>query len=83
MTMGERDESMETVVADVLVNIAARRVEKPFTYAVPLALREEVQRGCRVLVPFGARLEEGFVWQVRSCPQEEESNWKEINACLT
>ena len=82
MTMGERDESMETVVADVLVNIAARRVEKPFTYAVPLALREEVQRGCRVLVPFGARLEEGFVWQVRSCPQEEESNWKEINACL-
>ncbi len=81
-TMGERDESMETVVADVLVNIAARRVEKPFTYAVPLALREEVQRGCRVLVPFGARLEEGFVWQVRSCPQEEESNWKEINACL-
>lgn len=54
-------------------------MEKTFTYAVPAALREEVQRGCRVLVPLSQAEEADCRCE---CPQEEESKLKEIDACL-
>lgn len=72
---------MEDLVAEVIINIAARRVEKPFTYVVPAALQPAVRRGCRVLVPFGCRLEEGFVLEVRP-RREEAAALKELSACL-
>lgn len=36
-------------------------VDKPYTYRVPEALRSSVQIGCRVVVPFGARMLTGLV----------------------
>ncbi|MCR5676272.1 MAG: primosomal protein N' [Lachnospiraceae bacterium] len=39
--------------ADVIVDISHERVDRPFTYRIPDALREEITLGQAVLVPFG------------------------------
>ncbi|QDR80678.1 primosomal protein N' [Sporomusa termitida] len=44
----------------VIVNIPARSLDKPFSYTIPAHLAN-VQVGCRVLVPFGNRKVEGFI----------------------
>ncbi len=46
--------------AQVIVNIPARSIDKPFSYTVPAHL-SEINVGWRVLVPFGNRKVEGFV----------------------
>ncbi|NLB89975.1 MAG: hypothetical protein GX786_01975, partial [Clostridiales bacterium] len=48
--------------AHVIVDIAHENVAKTFTYKIPDSL--EVQRGSRVLVPFGPRKIEGIVLAV-------------------
>lgn len=50
-------------VAQVLINIPARSMNKAFSYIVPEHL-EYVTSGWRVLVPFGSRNVEGFVIEV-------------------
>lgn len=47
--------------ARVVVDVAARAVNTPFTYAVPQALCERVGVGCCVLVSFGHRPAVGYV----------------------
>lgn len=49
------------MIAQIIVNITAKRLQKTFTYSVPPALAETVRPGCRVLIPFGRRREEGIV----------------------
>ena len=47
------------MVAEVLVEVAAKQISQTFSYAVPSDKKVEV--GKRVLVPFGSRTVEGFV----------------------
>ncbi len=47
-------------IAQVLINIPAKAMNKAFSYLVPSSLHY-VQEGWRVLVPFGSRKVEGFV----------------------
>ncbi|HHW07950.1 MAG TPA: primosomal protein N' [Clostridia bacterium] len=47
--------------AQVVVEIADRKVDRPFHYYIPPELKEAVQPGVRVLVPFGHRQLEGYV----------------------
>ncbi len=49
------------MVAQVLVEITAKAVDKLFDYNVPLALKDSIAIGKRVLVPFGSKKLEGFV----------------------
>ncbi|SMC56022.1 primosomal protein N' [Sporomusa malonica] len=46
--------------AQIIVNIPARSLDKPFSYNIPINL-PNIQVGSRVLVPFGNRKVEGFV----------------------
>ncbi|MDF2571731.1 MAG: priA, partial [Sporomusa sp.] len=46
--------------AQVIVNIPARSLDKPFSYIIPAHL-SNIEIGSRVLVPFGNRKVEGFV----------------------
>ncbi|HWR44779.1 primosomal protein N' [Sporomusa sp.] len=46
--------------AQVIVNIPARSLDKPFSYIIPAHL-PNVEVGFRVLVPFGNRKVEGFI----------------------
>ena len=46
---------------DVLVELKAKQIDKTFTYLVPNNMKDEVQIGKRVLVPFGKQKLEGFI----------------------
>lgn len=47
--------------AQVVVEIADRKVDRPFHYHIPPQLKECVKPGVRVLVPFGNRELDGYV----------------------
>ena len=51
------------MIADIIINITAKRLQQTFTYLVPPEL--PVRIGSRVLVPFGRRREEGIVLALR------------------
>lgn len=57
-------------IAEVLVNVAARSLDKTFSYLIPDTL-QRVERGWRVVVPFGHRQVEGFVLAVRAATDNE------------
>ncbi|MEE3419988.1 MAG: primosomal protein N' [Lachnospiraceae bacterium] len=47
--------------AEVIVDIASDKLDKPFTYLVPEELRGQVKPGCRVKIPFRSRTIMGYV----------------------
>ena len=49
--------------AQVIIDISARGLDRPFTYRVPSELREMLRAGSIVMVPFGAgnKLRKGYV----------------------
>ncbi len=48
-------------LAEIIVDISARGVDRVFHYAVPADLKAKVKPGSRVLVPFGGRKLAGYV----------------------
>lgn len=46
---------------DVLIQLKAKQIDQTFTYLVPDKLKEKIQIGIRVVVPFGHQQLEGFV----------------------
>lgn len=63
--------------AKVIVEIGVKAVDKMFTYLVPEMMREMIQVGARVKVPFGHQMLEGFVLGITDVC-EEEIELKEI-----
>lgn len=64
--------------AEVVVEIADRKLDRPFHYEIPAQLEEVVKPGVRVLVPFGNRKLEGYV--VGLVPRAEVTETKPILA---
>lgn len=56
--------SMSTLIAQVIVKVTARKVDKPFDYIVPDDWLPDHLVGCRVLVPFQNRRILGYVIHV-------------------
>lgn len=52
------------MVAQVLVELKMSKIDKTFTYNIPLSLGEKVKVGMRVLVPFGKQKLEGYVLSI-------------------
>ncbi len=54
-------------VAAIYLNQTNKRIDKPYDYAIPAGLEQNVRPGMRVAVPFGrgSRMLEGFVIQVK------------------
>ncbi|MBQ9072706.1 MAG: primosomal protein N' [Bacilli bacterium] len=46
---------------DVLVELKTQKIDKTFTYLVPINLIDKIEIGKRVLVPFGKQKLEGFI----------------------
>ena len=65
-------------IAQVLINIATKSINKPFSYSIPEHL-DYVDTGWRVLVGFGNRKLEGFVVGVT---EEENSGIPELKPIL-
>lgn len=57
------------MLAKVLVELRAGRIDKTFSYSIPESLKDKVKIGIRVLVPFGKQMVEGFVLSIS--PKEE------------
>jgi len=74
MTLGDR------MVAEVLVEVKAKQIDKTFSYQIPASLEKDIEVGKRVLVPFGSRMVEGFVL----AKDEKQVNFslKEISASI-
>ena len=51
------------MIAEIIINTTAKRLQQTFTYAVPQGM--DIHVGSRVLVPFGTRKEEGIVIAVQ------------------
>ncbi|MEG0473102.1 MAG: primosomal protein N' [Solibacillus sp.] len=49
------------VIAEVIVDVSAYPVDRPFDYLIPDEWLELIEKGCRVKVPFGPRNVLGFV----------------------
>ena len=51
------------MIAEIIINTTAKRLQQTFTYTIPQEM--DIHIGSRVLVPFGARREEGIVIAVK------------------
>lgn len=67
----------ETMVADVIVDVKAKPVNRPFTYRIPPELVDVIEPGMRVVVPFGSRKLLGYVVTVRD-DEDTDFELKEI-----
>ncbi|MFC4409266.1 primosomal protein N' [Chungangia koreensis] len=53
------------MIAEVIVDIAAYPIDKPFDYVVPKEMEDIVEPGVRVKVPFGNRKLLGFITEIK------------------
>ncbi len=49
------------MIAKVIVDVNVKQLNRPFDYIVPIEFESVIERGARVIVPFGARQLMGFV----------------------
>ncbi len=66
------------MLANVLVELSNRNIDKTFTYLVPKELEDKIQVGVRVLVPFANFKLEGFVVDINKNGSYDEYELKSI-----
>ena len=64
------------MIAEVLVEISSKNIDRVFDYIIPERLQNNIQIGIRVTVPFGHQILEGFVLNIKN--KIEISEMKEI-----
>ena len=71
---------MSTLYADIIVDISHEKLDKTFQYRVPETLREQVEPGICVIIPFGNgnRLIKGYVVGVGEKCQFDPAKMKDI-----
>ncbi|KGR80408.1 primosomal protein N' [Ureibacillus manganicus] len=57
---------MNGSIAEVIVDVAAYPVDRPFDYLIPEEMRDLIESGSRVKVPFGPRNVLGFVVSIKN-----------------
>src|SRR5699024_5987644 len=62
----------------VIVDVRAQSVDRIFQYGIPLAIRDQIRVGHRVLVPFGHRKLEGYVVEITSNLEIASDRLREI-----
>lgn len=71
-----------TLVAEVIVDVAAYPVDRPFDYLVPKEMRELIECGSRVKVPFGPRNVLGFVVALKKETEVPLEKIKQVSQLL-
>ena len=64
--------------ADVLIEYSAKAIDQTFTYIIPDRLKEDLKIGMKVLVPFGNKIINGFVTNIKN-NYADTYELKEIN----
>ena len=74
------------MIAEVIINRAAKKLDKGFDYKIPKTLEEYITVGSKVLVPFGSgtgeRIEEGFVIKIKEKTPYEVKEIKKLEGNL-
>ncbi len=68
--------------ARVIVDVPARQTNREFDYLIPQPLRDWVEIGSRVGVPFGPRVVQGFVVDIRESSDYPDEKLREISRVL-
>ena len=71
---------MDRLFADIIVDITSDKLDRTFQYRIPEHLREELEPGMQVNVPFGngSRTIRGYVLQITDQASFEVGRMKEI-----
>ncbi|CAH0346930.1 primosomal protein N' [Bacillus sp. CECT 9360] len=67
-------------IASVIVDVPAKQTDREFDYQVPPKWKNVVQPGMRVIVPFGPRMVQGFVTELKN--ESELTKLREIKEIL-
>ncbi len=70
------------MIAEVIVDVSAYPIDRPFDYAVPGHLETVIECGSRVKVPFGPRKVLGYVTGLKPESDIEESKLKRIDELI-
>ena len=68
------------MIAKVIVDIAVNHIDRVFDYRIPEKWNGFIEKGMRVIVPFGSRKVQGFVIDIRET--SEISDFKQIDDVL-
>lgn len=68
--------------AEVIVDVSAKNIDKPFDYRIPDKWIGIIKRGMRVIVPFGPRRIQGFVIGIKNGTDLPEKAIKDIEELL-
>lgn len=69
MKLGTGDMADQFKFASVIVDVPSHTTDRPFDYEIPEELADQVEIGCRVRVPFGPRVLQGYVVGVHAYSQ--------------
>ena len=67
---------MKNLFADIIV--ANTNVDRPFTYLIPMNLRDKVTPGCPVLIEFGKFTKKGYIIDIKEESDVDISKLKYI-----
>ncbi|MCY7692867.1 primosomal protein N' [Bacillus altitudinis] len=66
------------MIAEVIVDVTTKAIDRPFDYRVPDRFKGLVKTGMRVVVPFGPRKIQGFVTKIKEETDVQSGNIKDI-----
>ncbi|CEG22431.1 Primosomal protein N' [Planococcus massiliensis] len=70
------------MIAEVIVDVAAHPIDRPFDYAIPAHLQVLVEPGMRVKVPFGNRKVLGFITAIKDTTAFDPARLKPIHELM-
>ncbi|MDI2589305.1 primosomal protein N' [Psychrobacillus sp. NEAU-3TGS] len=70
------------MIVEVIVDVSAYPIDRPFDYIVPEELETLVERGSRVHVPFGPRKVQGFITNIKEQTDLDISKLKAIHSII-
>lgn len=73
---------MSTMIAEVIVDVAAYPIDRPFDYVVAEAFQSSMVPGIRVKVPFGRRKVVGYVIGLKSESELNENKLRKIEELI-
>ncbi|ALS78237.1 primosomal protein N' [Planococcus sp. ANT_H30] len=70
------------MIAEVIVDVAAHPIDRPFDYAIPTEVEVLAEPGMRVKVPFGNRKVLGFITKIKSSSEFDPKRLKPIHELM-
>lgn len=64
--------------AKVLIEYGVKSLDKTFTYRIPASLKDTLEQGMKVVVPFGSKIVHGFVLEISNAIEENDYELKSI-----